>query len=133
MLLERLTICKCDELKHIIIDIDDHDNSGNNLCNVFPKLKELYVDNCVQLEYIIGNYTGDHQNDNEIHLHFPALEGLYLKNLPSLVAMCPKQYHTTFPPLKELKLDQCSQVANVKSIGEIMKVSLLISIYLCCL
>ncbi|CAL5202541.1 unnamed protein product [Lathyrus oleraceus] len=119
MLLETLIIKGCDKLKHIIIDTEDHDNADdNNLGNVFPKLKVLSIEDCIRLEYIFGHYNDDHQNDIEVHLHLPALECLRLSNLQNLAAMCPKQYHTTFPPLKELVLDNCLQVADMKSIGD---------------
>ncbi|XP_045786924.1 uncharacterized protein LOC123882159 isoform X2 [Trifolium pratense] len=118
MLLETLTIKGCDELKHIIIDTGDHDSGSKKLCNVFPKLKSVYIEDCVQLEYIFGDYTDHHQNQCEIHLHLSSLECLSLCNLPNFVAMSPKQYYTTFPPLKELVLKECSQFANVKSIGD---------------
>jgi hypothetical protein len=118
MLVETLTIRNCDELKHIIIDTGDHDSGGSNSWgNVFPKLKRLYVEDCMQLEYIFGQYTDDQQNHIETHLHLPALQCLKLHNLPSLVAMCPKQYRAKFPPLKQLELEKCSQVA-IKSIGD---------------
>jgi len=143
MLLESLRISKCDELKHIIIDTRDNDSIRGT---VFPKLRKLFVDNCVQLEYIVGHYTDAHENHREIHLHLPALESFHLWKLPSLVGMCPKQYHTTFPSLKYLFLKECPQF-NIKSIGDLIthrsvtrsmdstfiKVSILISIYLCCL
>ncbi|XP_073224629.1 disease resistance protein At4g27190 isoform X4 [Cicer arietinum] len=116
-MLETLTITNCDELKHIVIDTEDHDSSGNNWGNVFPTLKRLHVQKCMQLEYIFGHYTNDHQNHTEIHLHLPALQYLNICNLSSLVAMCPKQYRPTFPSLKELELKNCSQV-DIKSIGD---------------
>ncbi|PNY13172.1 putative CC-NBS-LRR resistance protein [Trifolium pratense] len=103
---------------HIIIDTGDHDSGSKKLCNVFPKLKSVYIEDCVQLEYIFGDYTDHHQNQCEIHLHLSSLECLSLCNLPNFVAMSPKQYYTTFPPLKELVLKECSQFANVKSIGD---------------
>jgi len=119
MLLETLTISKCDELKHIIIDTGDHDNTGgNNWGTVFPNLRSVEVGDCEQLEYIIGQYTDDHQNHTEIHLRLPALKCLSLWNLPSLVGMSRKQYQTTFPPFEELELIECSQFANIKSIGD---------------
>ncbi|PNY04648.1 putative CC-NBS-LRR resistance protein [Trifolium pratense] len=117
MLVETLSIRNCHELKHILVDIGDHDSGGNNWGDVFPKLKSVYVEDCMQLEYIVGQYSENHQNHTEIHLHLPALQCLNLCNLPSLVAMCPKQYCTTFPPLKELELKKCNQIA-IKSIGE---------------
>ncbi|XP_058787876.1 uncharacterized protein LOC131662183 [Vicia villosa] len=122
MLLETLIIDDCDELRHIVIDTCDHDSTtgGNNLGNVFPKLKELYIENCNQLEYIFGHYTGDHQNHPETHLHLLALERLQLINLSSLVAVCPEQYHTTFQKLKYLELNNCPQVTNVKSISDFL-------------
>ncbi|CAJ2663204.1 unnamed protein product [Trifolium pratense] len=109
MQLETLKIMNCDELKHIIIDTGDHNTSGNICVNVFPKLKELSVKYCAQLEYIFGHDTSDHQNDRGIQLHLPELRELYLTSLPSLIAMCPKQYRITFPSLKYLKLEKCSQ------------------------
>ncbi|AES70777.2 hypothetical protein MTR_3g062230 [Medicago truncatula] len=118
MLLETLTISKCDELKHIIIDTGYHNTGGNNWGTVFPNLRSVEVGDCEQLEYIIGQYTDDHQNHTEIHLRLPALECLSLWNLPSLVGMSRKQYQTTFPPLEELELIECSQFANIKSIGD---------------
>jgi len=126
MLLETLSIDNCDELKHIIIDTGDHDSGDTKLGNVFPKLKLLIIENCVLLEYIIGHYTDDRdQNQREIHLYLPALENLYLCNLPSLVTMCPKQYHMTFPPLKYLELNNCGD-------GTIIKVSLFLYIFVVC-
>ncbi|WJX31165.1 hypothetical protein P8452_19625 [Trifolium repens] len=120
MSLESLTIRYCDELEHIVVDIRDG-SGGNKLgINVLPKLKELHVQYCGELKYIFGhiNASDDHdQNNNEIQLHLPALESLKLVELQSLISMCPKQYHTTFPPLKELELNECSQF-DVKSIGD---------------
>ncbi|CAJ2663173.1 unnamed protein product [Trifolium pratense] len=109
MQLETLKIMNCDELKHVIIDTGDHNTSGNICVNVFPKLKELSVKNCAQLEYIFGHDTSDHQNDMGIQLHLPELRYLHLASLPSLIAMCPKQYRITFPSLKSLRLNECSQ------------------------
>jgi hypothetical protein len=108
-------------LEHVVVDIGDG-SGGNELgINVFPKLKELYVHSCEKLEYIFGRINtsdDDHeQNNNEIQLHLPALETLKLVKLQSLISLCPKQYHTTFPPLKELEVGKCSQV-DVKSIGD---------------
>jgi len=61
-MLKTLRIEKCDELKQIIIDTGDHNNtSGNNFGNVFPRLKRLDVLDCVQLEYIFGHYNHDHE------------------------------------------------------------------------
>jgi hypothetical protein len=118
--LESLTIAYCDELEHVVIDIGD-DSGGNELgINVFPKLKKLHVQCCWKLKYIFGhiNASDDHdQNNNEIQLHLPALKSLNLVILPSIIGICPKQYHTTFPSLQELILGECSQV-DVKSIGD---------------
>jgi hypothetical protein len=113
MQLENLKIMNCDELKHVIIDTGDHNTGGNNSINVFPKLKELYVEDCEQLEYIFGHDTSDHQNHMEIQLHLPELKDLHLVNLPSLIAMCPKQYRTTYPYLEKLVLYNCSQVDTI--------------------
>ncbi|KAI5408404.1 uncharacterized protein LOC127084404 [Lathyrus oleraceus] len=106
MLLETLTISDCGELKHIIVDTRDHDSTtgGNNLGNIFPKLKMLKVQGCWKLEYIFGHYNLDHENKTETHLHLLALERFILFEVPSFVAICPKQYYTTFPSLKELVL-----------------------------
>ncbi|XP_045788433.1 uncharacterized protein LOC123883607 isoform X6 [Trifolium pratense] len=109
MQLETLRIEKCDELKHIIIDTGYHNIGGNICVNVFPKLKKLYVEDCAQLEYIFGHDTSDHQNDMGIQLHLPELRYLHLASLPSLIAMCPKQYRITYPCLKYLCIWKCSQ------------------------
>ncbi|KAK2386590.1 disease resistance protein SUMM2 [Trifolium repens] len=120
MSLESLSIEDCDELEHIVVDIGD--GSGRNELGIklFPKLKELNVAECGKLKYIFGhiNASDDHdQNNNEIQLHFPALKSLMLMNLSSLIGLCSKQYHTTFPPLKQLNLGEFSQV-DVKSISD---------------
>lgn len=114
MMLETLNIMDCDDLKHIIVDIGDND-SGGKWGDVFPNLKKLEVHHCKKLEYIFGHHTDEHQNHAEILLHLPTLECLDLFNLPSLIAMCVKQYTTTSPSLKKLKF-LCSNV-GVKSIG----------------
>ncbi|XP_058764096.1 uncharacterized protein LOC131637522 [Vicia villosa] len=109
-MLEVLEIRRCQELEHIIIDTGDHDSTGGiNYGNVFPKLKKLEVDDCVELKYIFGHYPNDHRNYIENHLHLSSLEYVYLRELPSLVAICPKQYHTTLPVLNILVLKNCSQ------------------------
>jgi hypothetical protein len=51
----------------------------------------------------------------EIQLRLPELRRLDLCNLPSLVAMSPKQYQTTFPSLERIDHRDCSQV-DIKSI-----------------
>ncbi|WJX37119.1 Serine/threonine-protein kinase wnk4 [Trifolium repens] len=119
MSLESLTIADCDELEHVVVDIGDG-SGGNELGNVFPKLKELNVEDCAKLKYIFGHINasdGHDQCNNEIQLHIPALKSLMFVKLQSLISMCPKQYHTTFPALKKIELNECSQV-DVKSIGD---------------
>ncbi|XP_012571321.1 uncharacterized protein [Cicer arietinum] len=120
MLLETLTIRNCNALKNIIIDTGDHDSGVNNWGNVFPKLKKIFIKGCMKLEYIFGYYADDLENHTEIHIHLPTLKCLILQNLPSLVAMCLKQYQTTFPPLEILNFKNCSKV-DIKSIGDFMK------------
>lgn len=127
MLLEVLVIRRCQELEHIIVDTGDHDSTGgNNYGNVFPKLKELVVDDCIQLEYIFGHYTNDDQNHTENHLHLSSLKYVYLLELRSLVAICPKQYHTTLPVLNILVLKNCSHYVSRSVNCTTMKV-----LYLC--
>jgi hypothetical protein len=125
MSLESLTIYRCDELEHVVVDIGDG-SGGNELgINVFPKLKALHVYYCEKLEYIFGNMNASDdydQNNSEIQLHLPALKSLDLVNLPSLISMSPRQYHTTFPLLNNLLLSKCSQV-DVKSIGDFTSTS----------
>jgi hypothetical protein len=124
MSLESLTICNCDELEHIVVDIGDG-SDRNELGNVFPKLKMLKVEECEKLEYIFGHKNASdhrhHQNhNNEVtNLHLPALEKLHLCSLPNLIGMCTKNYHTTLPTLKEVELIECPKVA-IKSIGDFM-------------
>lgn len=113
--LESLTIRNCDELKHII-DFGDYDTSSNNWGRIFPKLKKLYIEGCPQLKYILGRDTLDQENHIKILLHLPKLEFLSLRNLRSLVATCPKKYHTTFHPSAKFELIECPQ-ATIKSIG----------------
>ena len=87
MLLETLTISKCDELKHIITDIGDHDNIGsNNWGTVFPNLRNVKVEDCEKLEYIIRHFTDDHQNHTEIHLHLPALETFIFQHVSQTIS-----------------------------------------------
>ncbi|PNY07574.1 CC-NBS-LRR resistance protein [Trifolium pratense] len=117
MLVETLTIRNCDELKNII-DFGDYDSGSNTWCNVFPKLKELYIEGCPKMEYIFGQYTDDHQNQVDIRLHLLELNCLNLCNLPSLVAMCPKHYKIIFPILEKFKLSKCSQAA-IKSLSHV--------------
>ncbi|PNX61007.1 putative CC-NBS-LRR resistance protein, partial [Trifolium pratense] len=78
MLLETLKIRNCDELRHIIVDVGDHNTGGNNWVNVFPKLKKLSVKDCAQLEYIFGPgaETNDHHHHMVVELHFPELTQL---------------------------------------------------------
>ena len=118
--LELLIIENCDELEHIIVDIEDG-NGGNNWGNnVFPKLKVLNVKDCEKLEYIFGHIdASDHHknhNNDVTHLHLPALKCLNLRRLPSLTGMCTKHYCTTLPPLTEVVLE-CSKV-DITSIGD---------------
>ncbi|XP_058762499.1 uncharacterized protein LOC131635882 isoform X2 [Vicia villosa] len=118
MMLEALIISSCDDLKHIIVDIGDDDSGGKNWGDVFPKLRNLEVNHCNKLEYIFGHQTDEDQNHTKIHLNLPTLQYLDLYNLPSLIAICVKQYCTTFPLLKYLKFHS-SNVA-IKSIGEVI-------------
>ncbi|PNX58504.1 hypothetical protein L195_g050943, partial [Trifolium pratense] len=113
MLLETLTIRNCDELKNII-DFGDYESGSNNWGDVFPKMKELYIEDCPKMDYIFGHDTNDHQNHVEIQLQLQLLElkCLSLCNLPSLVAMCPKHYRIRFPPLSKLELNKCSSAAT---------------------
>jgi hypothetical protein len=109
MLLETLTIRNCDQLKNII---DFGDYGSNNWCNVFPKLKELYIEGCPKMEYIFGHYTDDHQNQVVFQLQLLEFKRLHLCNLPSLVAMCPKHYRIKFPLLEKRDLNKCSEAAK---------------------
>jgi hypothetical protein len=125
MSLESLTIEHCDELEHIVVDCGDCSGGKELGINVFPKLKKLNVEDCGKLKYIFGNMNASDdydQNNNEIQLHLPALKSLDLVNLPSLISMSPRQYHTTFPLLNKLVLSECSQV-DVKSIGDFTSTS----------
>jgi hypothetical protein len=117
MSLESLNIQFCHDLEHIVVDIGDG-SGGNELgINVFPKLKELNVVHCWNLEYIFGHINasdGHDQNNNKVQLHLPALKSLKFVKLQSLISLCPKQYHITFPSLKELVLRESSQVDAIK-------------------
>lgn len=114
MLLESFMISYCDELTDIVVDIGDDDNGGNNWSKVFPKLKEIIIFSCKKLEYIFRSYTDDNQNHTKIHL--PTLQLLDLSNLPSFVATCPKQYSTSFPSLKRLRLRDCPMKVSLFTI-----------------
>ena len=116
--LETLSIGYCDELEHIIVDIDDGSGGNNWGNNVFPKLNSLTVVYCDKVEYIFGHIDHDQNHNNEVtHLHLPALECLDLHNLPSLVSMCTKHYRTTLPALTEVQLVECCKV-DITSIGD---------------
>ncbi|XP_058728991.1 uncharacterized protein LOC131601232 isoform X2 [Vicia villosa] len=109
MMVETLRIENCDELQYIIVDVGD-ESDDITWGNVFPKLKRLFIQDCKKLKYIFGHYeyNDDHPNQNKIHLHLPVLQCLQLCNLENFVAICPKRYRTTFPPLIELELVECS-------------------------
>jgi hypothetical protein len=115
--LESLSIARCDELKHIVVDNGDGSGIGVNI--IFPKLKNLNIFNCKKLEYIFGDINAGHdqQYHHQNHLHIPALKCLQFYNLPSLIDMGTKNYHITLPHLVELILLRCPQVDN-KSIGD---------------
>lgn len=110
MLLEKLSIKKCDELKHIIIGIDD--------CgDVFPKLKELEVRDCENLEYIFGHYSLDNQNREDINLHLPSLRRFIAEKLFNFIGICSDNYWITLPPLTLFELSECPKYSK-KSIGD---------------
>ncbi|CAJ2640457.1 unnamed protein product, partial [Trifolium pratense] len=110
MLLETLTIRNCDELKNII-DFGDYDSGSNTLCNVFPKLKELYIEGCPKMEYIFGHYTDDHHNHVKIQLIgslFPKLEVLDIEGCPLLEYIFPFLFFHELPVLETIKIRRCA-------------------------
>ncbi|XP_057448951.1 uncharacterized protein LOC130740376 isoform X2 [Lotus japonicus] len=110
MLLEKLSIKECDELKHIIIGIDD--------CgDVFPKLKDLEVRDCENLEYIFGHYSLDNQNREDINLHLPSLRRFIAEKLFNFIGICSENYWITLPPLTLFELIECPKYSK-KSIGD---------------
>ncbi|XP_045824198.1 uncharacterized protein LOC123916725 isoform X2 [Trifolium pratense] len=108
LLLESLTIYSCDEMEHIVVDNGDGSSTGVNI--VFPKLEELCVNNCKKLEYIFGNINA---SDLHNYLHLPALRSLYLNNLPSLIGMGTKNYHTILSHLAVIRLYGCPKVESI--------------------
>jgi hypothetical protein len=115
--LESLSIARCDELKHIVVDNGDGSGIGVNI--IFPKLKNLNIFNCKKLEYIFGDINAGHdqQYHHQNHLHIPPLKFIEFYNLPSLLGMGTKIYHTMLSHLEVVKISKCPQVSN-KSIGD---------------
>ncbi|KAL5078349.1 hypothetical protein RYX36_017333 [Vicia faba] len=98
--LKTVTLCDCP----MLVNLSSLLTSRNLML-----LEKLKIVDCEGLTNIIIE-EGSKEHDN-------ALQYLKLRNLPSLVAICPKQYCTPFPPLEQLDISECCQVA-IKSIGE---------------
>jgi hypothetical protein len=115
LLLESLTIAHCNEMKHIIVDIG---NSGTGVNIVFPKLKRLQIFLCEKLEYIFFGQINANDHHHENHLHLPSLQCLQFNNLPSLIGMGTKNYHTMLSRLEVISLIECPQLVANESIGD---------------
>ncbi|KAK7358839.1 hypothetical protein VNO77_00779 [Canavalia gladiata] len=110
MLLEKLRVDECHELKQIITYIRD-DEDRKNCSSIFPKLKEISIQNCNQFKYLIG--PNRHEECNlELHIDLPALEQLMLRFLPNMINICPKNYFITWPTLKKFKSTECPQSSD---------------------
>ncbi|WVZ23459.1 hypothetical protein V8G54_002003 [Vigna mungo] len=107
MMLEILSINKCDGLEYII-DTDDDEYGKESMKAIFPNLKELSVRDCAQLKYMIGQYDVANKDNKEIHIQFSTLEILCLDDLPNFVSVCSTNTLTvTWPSLKDFQCHSC--------------------------
>ncbi|XP_054818576.1 uncharacterized protein LOC129318075 isoform X2 [Prosopis cineraria] len=133
VMLERLKIGNCEELKHIITnEVEDDDHL--NCTSIFPNLESLRIWNCNKLEFIfpstffgglqklksIGihgaselkhvfgkydpeDYVSNENGNNEPHINLPALETLSLQEVPNIISIHIKKYHLECPSLQTVK------------------------------
>ncbi|KAI9075473.1 hypothetical protein K1719_042561 [Acacia pycnantha] len=130
IMLEKLDIEYCEELKHIIIN-EAEDDDHLTCTSIFPNLQSLMVGGCNKLEFVFPstlsgglqklkyiNIWGAHElkyffgkyneeecvstenENNEPHIHLPALEELVLKNVPNMISIDVKKYQQKCPSLQ---------------------------------
>ncbi|KAF7815616.1 putative disease resistance protein [Senna tora] len=106
--LKILSVCYCHKLEYIF---------PISCVESLKKLQHLSIVEASELKYIFGQHDhGDHFSlQNEIHIEFPLLEVLELEALTNLVGICPKNYQTSFPSLREEYCVGCPKFTNVGS------------------
>ncbi|XP_028753126.1 uncharacterized protein LOC114712751 [Neltuma alba] len=137
-LLEKLTVWRCDELEHIVMEeVDGHDHMNGPI--FFPNLRTIEIDSCDkleslfpascctklvhleyvdiqgarELEYVFGKSCGDdksRQQNQNCEIHLPALKKLSLKRVPNMVSMCPEKYYVEASSLEAVDLGECPQL-----------------------
>ncbi|XP_028753125.1 probable disease resistance protein At4g27220 [Neltuma alba] len=137
-LLEKLTVRRCDELEHIVMEeVDGHDHMNGRFfflnlrtIEIFScrKLESLFPASCStklvhlesvdirgarELEYVFGKSCGDdklRQQNQNCEIHLPALEKLSLEEVPNMVNMCPENYYVKASSLEDVILGECPQL-----------------------
>ncbi|XP_028757993.1 probable disease resistance protein At4g27220 [Neltuma alba] len=136
LLLQKLNINGCSELKNIIEEDGDGANSeiisasNNSASLVFSKLKSLTIIDCDKLEYVFSNSCvqgleqleevcisgasqlkyafGQHEDEHqEVQIKLPALKSLELNGLKNLLSIFPKTIHSSCPRLREMQCVKC--------------------------
>ncbi|KAK4275906.1 hypothetical protein QN277_018916 [Acacia crassicarpa] len=130
IMLEKLDIKDCEELKHVITNEAD-DDYHLNCTSIFPKLQSLQINFCDKLEfifpstlsgglqklksidikgayelkYVFGKYNEEEcvsngNENNETHIHLPALEILSLWYVPNIISIGVNKYQQKCPSLQ---------------------------------
>ncbi|XP_028806858.1 uncharacterized protein LOC114761610 [Neltuma alba] len=132
IMLEKLTIQRCDELKHVITN-EEEDHDHMDYISIFPKLEELVIVDCRNMEsifpssssarlqklrfviikaapklkYVFGRfgreeYLSNENENKELHIDAPALETISLINVPNVVGICTNGRHLSLETAKNL-------------------------------
>ncbi|XP_028803910.1 uncharacterized protein LOC114758981 [Neltuma alba] len=132
IMLEKLTIQRCDELKHVITN-EEEDHDHMDCISIFPKLEELVIVDCRNMEsifpssssarlqklrfviikaapklkYVFGRfgreeYLSNENENKELYIDAPALETISLINVPNVVGICTNGRHRSLETAKNL-------------------------------
>ncbi|KAI5605760.1 hypothetical protein BDE02_01G373200 [Populus trichocarpa] len=105
--LERLDICDCGELKHIIKE-EDGKREIIPESPYFPQLKTLFIEDCDKLEYVFP-VSLSHNRDGIIK--FPQLRELSLRLGSNYSFLSPRNFDAQLP-LQELAIKGHEEVGN---------------------
>ncbi|XP_054818582.1 uncharacterized protein LOC129318077 isoform X2 [Prosopis cineraria] len=142
IMLERLEIGNCEELKHIITNVAE-DDDHLNCTSIFPNLESLQIRNCNKLEFIFPStfsgglqklksiwihgaselkhvfgkydpedYVSNENENNEPRIDLPVLETLSLIEVPNIISIHIKKYHLECPSLQTVEAPKMQDVAS---------------------